>query len=219
MGMDRRKVAVMAGVLCAMLGVACVVVFGTRTQQPASPRPAPDMPATAAPAAQPLAWATLPMPLQPQPAVMQSVVRIARDPFTGGPGLTDAQWKQRERERLERERQKRLLAEIKVFELSGVSMTRDRVIIDRGPGEERTTAPPAARYCGYICAENGQVWAVIEESTGRARSIRLGDEIHGGRVKAITPEHLLLEDAFGHRQALKFSTQAYDSRGVVVDAR
>lgn len=69
---------------------------------------------------------------------------------------------------------------------------------------ERERDLPIGRHAGWIYNSNGQVIAILEESDGTVRSVRIGDEVGNYRVKAITSDTLVLVDIdTGREQQLK----------------
>jgi len=64
-------------------------------------------------------------------------------------------------------------------------------------------APPVGRHAGWIYNSNGQIIAIFEDAAGNARSLHVGDSVEDKRVKAISPEYLVLVDDAGREQQLK----------------
>ncbi|OPZ79892.1 MAG: hypothetical protein BWY76_03486 [bacterium ADurb.Bin429] len=144
-------------------------------------------------------------------------MRVARDPFTGGPGLTEAEREKKQRDDEEARRKWRERAEIEVRDVSGIHVTDD-TRQTRTRINERAAAPPVGRYCGYLVTGDGQALAIIEDpATGRGCAVRVGEEYAALRVKAITTDCLLLEDRSGNPYTLTLS-DAYADPGVVWEA-
>ena len=86
-----RQAAVLAGLCCATLCAALVALFGSGGDPPPALRLARVLPPSVQQSMPPLTCAPLPVPAVPRPPRHPAAVRIARDPFTGGPGLTEAE--------------------------------------------------------------------------------------------------------------------------------
>lgn len=81
--------------------------------------------------------------------------------------------------------------------------SRERELISTPPNVERKPAPPQlGRFAGWMYNSDGQVVAIFEDENRNSRAVRVDDllmVLDGGRmrqmrVKAISPEYLILVD-------------------------
>jgi hypothetical protein len=91
-----------------------------------------------------------------------------------------------------------------------------------GIGYNPTPKPyPIGRNAGWIYNSNGHFVAIFEDRDGNARTVTVGSTIEDMRVKAITPEYLVLVDANGREQQLRLQgldTYQGKTRNVDVEA-
>ncbi|HOS43986.1 MAG TPA: hypothetical protein PK794_09870, partial [Armatimonadota bacterium] len=189
---------------------------------PPSGGPSPTASTTSsAPPTQAAAVPQLSRPPAPVPAGLPAPIAASwKDPFSGGPPPKP------------KVTPPPPPPEGKVFDLPPIAATPHRLRRGSGwrPGgaatggagmTERPREAPIGRHAGWVYNNNGQIWAIFEDSTGAARAVRVGDEISGYRVKAIAQDYLVLTDADGRDQTLKLQgLDTYPGKmpGVTIDA-
>lgn len=222
--MDQKKyIFMMAGALGLAVIIFAVVFLMPKnngaapgTEQPGAPNATgtPDTPPPGSPTAQGTMVAALPPTVAPPapltPAAAKPPVAALPDPFSGGPKPPPPPPKPKASQ---------LPSLITLVNIPSITLAKGpgSVIPRTGP-TVRDVPQPVGRHAGWIYSTNGQVVAIFEDRDGVTRSVRVGDDVGGLRVKAITPDALVLVDDAGREQRIRLqSLQSFQGRSRTTD--